>query len=65
MFDRIAVVHGCEPAMRLVGAVRELNAEHGSRRRVLAPHPGEIRVSSGCSAPAGVDPSRPIGEDQP
>ncbi|WP_138757471.1 ATP-binding protein [Modestobacter altitudinis] len=38
MFDRIAVINRGEPAMRLTRAVRELNAEHGSRTRVIALH---------------------------
>ncbi|MGK5114063.1 MULTISPECIES: carboxyl transferase domain-containing protein [unclassified Geodermatophilus] len=36
MFSRIAVVNRGEPAMRLVRAVRELDAEHGTRTRVIA-----------------------------
>lgn len=38
MFDRIAVINRGEPAMRLTRAVRELDAEHGSRTRVIALH---------------------------
>jgi len=38
VFDRIAVVNRGEPAMRLIRAVRELNAEHGTRTRVVALH---------------------------
>src|SRR4051812_29372004 len=38
VFDRIAVINRGEPAMRLTRAVRELNAEHGSRTRVIALH---------------------------
>src|SRR3712207_1993365 len=38
MFDRIAVINRGEPAMRPTRAVRELNAEHGSRTRVIALH---------------------------
>ncbi|MBM7809047.1 acetyl/propionyl-CoA carboxylase alpha subunit/acetyl-CoA carboxylase carboxyltransferase component [Geodermatophilus bullaregiensis] len=38
MFDRIAVVNRGEPALRLIRAVRELNAEHGTRTRVVALH---------------------------
>ncbi|MCW2537606.1 MAG: acetyl-CoA carboxylase, biotin carboxylase subunit [Modestobacter sp.] len=38
MFDRIAVINRGEPAMRLIRAVRELNAEHGSGTRVIALH---------------------------
>ena len=38
MFDRIAVVNRGEPAMRLIRAVRELDAEHGTRTRVIALH---------------------------
>ncbi|MGY1823117.1 ATP-binding protein [Geodermatophilus sp. SYSU D00079] len=38
MFSRIAVVNRGEPAMRLIRAVRELDAEHGSRTRVIALH---------------------------
>jgi acetyl/propionyl-CoA carboxylase alpha subunit/acetyl-CoA carboxylase carboxyltransferase component len=36
VFDRIAVVNRGEPAMRLIRAVRELDAEHGTRTRVIA-----------------------------
>src|SRR4051812_42982063 len=38
VFDRIAVVNRGEPALRLIRAVRELNAEHGTRSRVIALH---------------------------
>jgi len=38
VFRRIAVVNRGEPAMRLIRAVRELNAEHGSDTRVLSLH---------------------------
>src|SRR3954463_11426119 len=38
LLDRIAVINRGEPAMRLIRAVRELNAEHGSRTRVIALH---------------------------
>ncbi|WP_369253139.1 ATP-binding protein [Geodermatophilus amargosae] len=38
MFDRIAVVNRGEPALRLIRAVRELDAEHGTRTRVVALH---------------------------
>jgi biotin carboxylase len=38
VFSRIAVVNRGEPAMRLIRAVRELNAEHGSHTRVIALH---------------------------
>ena len=38
MFRRIAVVNRGEPAMRLIRAVRELNAEHGYGIRVIALH---------------------------
>ncbi|MGR7027092.1 ATP-binding protein [Geodermatophilus sp. URMC 62] len=38
MFDRIAVVNRGEPALRLIRAVRELNAEQGTRTRVVALH---------------------------
>src|ERR671921_2347018 len=38
MFSRIAVVNRGEPAMRLIRAVRELNAELGTRARVIAMH---------------------------
>jgi acetyl/propionyl-CoA carboxylase alpha subunit/acetyl-CoA carboxylase carboxyltransferase component len=36
VFRRIVVVNRGEPAMRLIRAVRELNAEHGTRTRVIA-----------------------------
>ena len=38
MFGRIAVVNRGEPAVRLIRAVRELNAEHGTGTRVIALH---------------------------
>ncbi|HEY4602893.1 MAG TPA: biotin carboxylase N-terminal domain-containing protein, partial [Blastococcus sp.] len=38
MFSRIAVVNRGEPAMRLIRAVRELNAEHDYGIRVIALH---------------------------
>ncbi|MBB3083870.1 biotin carboxylase N-terminal domain-containing protein [Geodermatophilus sabuli] len=38
MFSRIAVVNRGEPAMRLIRAVRELDAEHGTHTRVIALH---------------------------
>jgi acetyl/propionyl-CoA carboxylase alpha subunit/acetyl-CoA carboxylase carboxyltransferase component len=43
VFDRIAVVNRGEPALRLIRAVRELNAEHGSGTRVVALHTEEER----------------------
>jgi len=38
VFKRIAVVNRAEPAVRLIRAVRELNAEHGYGTRVIALH---------------------------
>ena len=38
VFSRIAVVNRGEPAMRLIRAVRELDAERGSRTSVIAFH---------------------------
>ena len=38
MFGRIAVVNRGEPAVRLIRAVRELDAEHGTLTRVIALH---------------------------
>ena len=38
MFSRIAVVNRGEPAVRLIRAVRELNAEYGYGIRVIALH---------------------------
>ena len=35
-FERIAVVNRGEPAMRLIHAVREFNAEHGTHIRTIA-----------------------------
>src|ERR671921_57304 len=43
MFSRIAVVNRGEPAMRLIRAVRELNAELGTRARVIALHTEDER----------------------
>jgi acetyl/propionyl-CoA carboxylase alpha subunit len=37
VFDRIAVISSDEPAMRLTRTVRQHNAAHGSRTRVIAP----------------------------
>src|SRR3954451_17612904 len=37
-FGRIAVINRGEPAVRLIRAVRELNAEHGTTTRVIALH---------------------------
>ncbi len=51
VFERIAVVNRGEPAMRLIRAVRELDAEHGSRTTVIALHteaePGASFVRGG------------------
>ena len=38
MFSRIAVVNRGEPAVRLIRAVRELDAEHGTATRVGSVH---------------------------
>ena len=38
MVSRIAVVNRGEPALRLIRAVRELNAEHGTDAKVIAFH---------------------------
>jgi acetyl/propionyl-CoA carboxylase alpha subunit/acetyl-CoA carboxylase carboxyltransferase component len=38
VFSRIAVINRGEPAVRLIRAVRELNAEHGTGTRVIALH---------------------------
>jgi acetyl/propionyl-CoA carboxylase alpha subunit/acetyl-CoA carboxylase carboxyltransferase component len=46
VFQRIAVVNRGEPAMRLTRAVRELNAEHGTRARVIALHTEAERRAS-------------------
>ena len=46
MFDRIAVSSRDELAMRLIGAVREHNAMHGSGTRVIAP-----RTEAECRRP--------------
>ncbi|SNS15642.1 Acetyl/propionyl-CoA carboxylase, alpha subunit [Geodermatophilus pulveris] len=43
MFHRIAVVNRGEPALRLIRAVRELDAEHGTHTRVVALHTEEER----------------------
>jgi acetyl/propionyl-CoA carboxylase alpha subunit/acetyl-CoA carboxylase carboxyltransferase component len=43
VFERIAVVNRGEPAMRLIRAVRELNAEHGYGIRVIAMHTEDER----------------------
>ena len=46
MFERIVVVNRGEPAMRLIRAVRELNAEHGTGTRVIALHTEAERRAS-------------------
>ncbi|MCZ2811791.1 ATP-grasp domain-containing protein [Modestobacter sp. VKM Ac-2979] len=46
MFHRIAVVNRGEPALRLIRAVRELNAEHGTAIRVIALHTEAERRAS-------------------
>jgi acetyl/propionyl-CoA carboxylase alpha subunit/acetyl-CoA carboxylase carboxyltransferase component len=46
VFNRIAVVNRGEPAMRLIRAVRELNAEHGAATRVIALHTEAERRAS-------------------
>ena len=38
MFSRIAVINRGEPAVRLIRAVRELNAEFGYGIKVIALH---------------------------
>jgi acetyl/propionyl-CoA carboxylase alpha subunit/acetyl-CoA carboxylase carboxyltransferase component len=43
VFSRIAVINRGEPALRLIRAVRELNAEHGYGTRVIALHTEEER----------------------
>jgi acetyl/propionyl-CoA carboxylase alpha subunit/acetyl-CoA carboxylase carboxyltransferase component len=46
VFNRIAVVNRGEPALRLIRAVRELNAEHGTTTRVIALHTESERRAS-------------------
>ncbi|MCV2489275.1 ATP-grasp domain-containing protein [Geodermatophilus sp. YIM 151500] len=43
MFHRIAVINRGEPAVRLIRAVRELDAERGTRTRVIALHTEDER----------------------
>ncbi len=58
MFDRIAVVDPGEPALRLVRAVRELDAEHGTRTPGLAPHiEAERRATFVRAADEAVQPA--------
>ena len=45
MFSRIAVINSGEPAVRLIRAVRELNAEFGYGIKVIALH---TRAESGA-----------------
>src|ERR1700709_2203139 len=45
-FQRIAVANRGEPALRLIRAVRELNAEHGTATRVIALHTEAERRAS-------------------
>src|SRR4051794_29656593 len=46
VFQRIAVVNRGEPALRLIRAVRELDAEHGTATRVIALHTEAERRAS-------------------
>ena len=60
MFTRIAVVNRGEPAMRLIRAVRELNAEHGYGIRVIALHTeAERRATFVRAADEGSSSGRP------
>ena len=70
MFQRIAIVNRGEPAMRLIHAVRELNAERGTAMRAIALHTDAergamfvreadeaVRIGPGPGeAPAGANP---------
>ena len=65
MFDRIAVVNRGEPALRLIRAVRELNAEHGTRTRVVALHTEAERRATFVRAADEAVLLRETGEGSP
>ncbi|SFL54891.1 carboxyl transferase domain-containing protein [Geodermatophilus ruber] len=65
MFDRIAVINRGEPAMRLIRAVRELNAEHGTRTRVIALHTEAERRATFVRAADEAVLLRETGEGSP
>ncbi|HYH26351.1 MAG TPA: carboxyl transferase domain-containing protein [Blastococcus sp.] len=65
MFERIAVVNRGEPALRLIRAVRELNAEHGTATRVIALHTEAERRASFVRAADEAVLLRESGEGSP
>src|SRR4051794_14047700 len=65
MFSRIAVVNRGEPAMRLIRAVRELNAEHGQGIRVIALHTESERRATFVRAADEAVVLRESGERNP
>ncbi|MCW2699654.1 MAG: acetyl-CoA carboxylase, biotin carboxylase subunit [Blastococcus sp.] len=65
MFSRIAVVNRGEPAMRLIRAVRELNAEHGQGIRVIALHTESERRATFVRAADEAVVLRETGERNP
>ncbi len=58
MFKRIAIVNRGEAAMRLINAVRELNAEHGSRIETVALYTDAERTATFVRA---ADLAYPLG----
>src|SRR3954462_4814292 len=65
VFDRIAVVNRGEPALRLTRAVRELNAELGTRSRVIALHTEAERRATFVRAPGEAGLPRENGTGSP
>ena len=65
MFSRIAVVNRGEPAMRLIRAVRELNAEYGYGIKVIALHTESERRATFVRAADEAVVLRETGDGQP
>src|SRR4051812_21642206 len=65
VFERIAVVNRGEPALRLTRAVRELNAELGTRARVVALHTEAERRATVVRAAAEAGGGRGTGGAPP
>jgi acetyl/propionyl-CoA carboxylase alpha subunit/acetyl-CoA carboxylase carboxyltransferase component len=65
VFGRIAVINRGEPAVRLIRAVRELNAEHGTETRVIALHTEAERRATFVRAADEAVVLRETGEGSP
>src|SRR5204862_2678496 len=65
VFSRIAVINRGEPAVRLIRAVRELNAEHGYGTRVIALHTEAERRATFVRAADEAVLLRETGEGNP